>query len=52
LSDEKRVTYNSDKTFSVKSGMLESNLPLKNYADYEQNTKNLQIMQVSKKRPQ
>jgi hypothetical protein len=26
--DENRITYNSDKTFSVKSGMLDSNGPM------------------------
>lgn len=34
-SDENRVTYNSDKTFSVKSGMLDSNAPMKVNLDYE-----------------
>jgi len=34
-SDENRITYNSDKTFSVKSGMLESNAPMKVNPDYE-----------------
>ena len=35
LSDENRVTYNSDKTFSVKSGMLDSNAPMNVNPDYE-----------------
>lgn len=34
-SDENRITYNSDKTFSVKSGMLDSNAPMKVNLDYE-----------------
>jgi len=46
-SDENRVTYNSDKTFSVKSGMLDSNAPMKVNPDYEKLPNNARIQQSS-----
>jgi len=49
-NDENRVTYNSDKTFSVKSGMLNSNAPMKINQDYEAAPNDQRVIHASKRR--
>jgi len=49
-SDENRITYNSDKTFSVKSGMLDSNAPMKVNPDYESAKSNERVILGSRKK--